>query len=105
MKPGSVASSDPSAPPGRRGFASRTRTRNPFFASTHAATRPLGPEPITTASGSLCGTRPGIYQGNFPSARVLGTSGSVIVLGIDPGTRHLGWGVVRADGNRIRHVA
>jgi crossover junction endodeoxyribonuclease RuvC len=29
----------------------------------------------------------------------------VIVLGIDPGTRHLGWGVVRADGNRIRHVA
>ncbi|HEX7668668.1 MAG TPA: crossover junction endodeoxyribonuclease RuvC, partial [Polyangiaceae bacterium] len=29
----------------------------------------------------------------------------MIVLGIDPGTRHLGWGVVRADGNRIRHVA
>jgi crossover junction endodeoxyribonuclease RuvC len=29
----------------------------------------------------------------------------VIVLGIDPGTRHLGWGVVRADGNRLCHVA
>lgn len=29
----------------------------------------------------------------------------MIALGIDPGTRHLGWGVVRADGNRVRHVA
>jgi crossover junction endodeoxyribonuclease RuvC len=29
----------------------------------------------------------------------------VIALGIDPGTRHLGWGVVTRDGNRLRHVA
>jgi crossover junction endodeoxyribonuclease RuvC len=29
----------------------------------------------------------------------------VIVLGIDPGTLHLGWGVVSRDGNRLRHVA
>lgn len=29
----------------------------------------------------------------------------MIVLGIDPGTRHLGWGVVRAEGTRVRHVA
>lgn len=29
----------------------------------------------------------------------------MIVLGIDPGTRHLGWGVVRRDGNRPSHVA
>jgi len=29
----------------------------------------------------------------------------VITLGIDPGTRHLGWGVVRAEANRIFHVA
>jgi crossover junction endodeoxyribonuclease RuvC len=29
----------------------------------------------------------------------------VIVLGIDPGTRHLGWGVVRRDGTRPSHVA
>ena len=28
-----------------------------------------------------------------------------IVLGIDPGTRHLGWGVVFADGARVSHVA
>jgi crossover junction endodeoxyribonuclease RuvC len=28
----------------------------------------------------------------------------VIALGIDPGTRHLGWGVVARNGNRLRHV-
>ncbi|MGR3494963.1 crossover junction endodeoxyribonuclease RuvC [Citreimonas sp.] len=27
------------------------------------------------------------------------------VLGIDPGLRSLGWGVIEVDGNRIRHVA
>lgn len=29
----------------------------------------------------------------------------MIVLGIDPGTRKLGWGVVEREGNRIRHHA
>jgi crossover junction endodeoxyribonuclease RuvC len=29
----------------------------------------------------------------------------VRVLGIDPGTLHLGWGVVQAEGNHLRHVA
>ncbi len=29
----------------------------------------------------------------------------MITVGIDPGTRHLGWGVVHAEGNHIRHVA
>jgi crossover junction endodeoxyribonuclease RuvC len=29
----------------------------------------------------------------------------VIALGIDPGTRHLGWGVVTREGNRLLHVA
>ena len=28
-----------------------------------------------------------------------------VVLGIDPGTRHLGWGIVRAEGARVSHVA
>jgi crossover junction endodeoxyribonuclease RuvC len=28
----------------------------------------------------------------------------MIVLGIDPGTRNLGWGVVLAEGNRTRHI-
>ena len=29
----------------------------------------------------------------------------MLVLGIDPGTRHLGWGVVQTEGARVRHVA
>lgn len=29
----------------------------------------------------------------------------MIALGIDPGTRALGWGVVAQSGNRLRHVA
>jgi len=29
----------------------------------------------------------------------------MLVLGIDPGTRHLGWGLVRSEGNRVKHVA
>jgi crossover junction endodeoxyribonuclease RuvC len=29
----------------------------------------------------------------------------MVVIGIDPGTRHLGWGVVRLDGTRPVHVA
>lgn len=28
----------------------------------------------------------------------------MIVLGIDPGTLHLGWGVVRSVGNRLTHL-
>ena len=27
------------------------------------------------------------------------------ILGIDPGLRNLGWGVIQADGPRLRHVA
>ena len=29
----------------------------------------------------------------------------MLVLGIDPGTLHLGWGVVERQGNRLTHVA
>lgn len=29
----------------------------------------------------------------------------MIALGVDPGTRHLGWGVIAVTGNQIRHVA
>ncbi len=28
-----------------------------------------------------------------------------VVLGLDPGSRHFGWGVVRRDGTRLSHVA
>jgi crossover junction endodeoxyribonuclease RuvC len=34
-----------------------------------------------------------------------GSSGAVLLLGIDPGLRFTGWGLVEADGNRLRHVA
>lgn len=29
----------------------------------------------------------------------------MIVLGLDPGTRHFGWGVVRKNGTRLAHIA
>jgi len=29
----------------------------------------------------------------------------LVVLGVDPGTRRLGWGIVARDGTRLRHVA
>jgi crossover junction endodeoxyribonuclease RuvC len=28
-----------------------------------------------------------------------------VVLGLDPGTRHFGWGVVRREGTRLSHIA
>jgi crossover junction endodeoxyribonuclease RuvC len=31
--------------------------------------------------------------------------GVLRLLGIDPGLRHTGWGVIAVDGNRLRHVA
>ena len=27
------------------------------------------------------------------------------LLGVDPGLRFTGWGVIEADGNRLRHIA
>jgi crossover junction endodeoxyribonuclease RuvC len=29
----------------------------------------------------------------------------IVVLGLDPGSRHFGWGVVRREGTRLTHVA
>lgn len=49
---------------------------------------------MTMKSGSL-------KEGPHPRRA---TSRFVIVLGVDPGTRRLGWGVVARDGNRLRHV-
>ena len=31
--------------------------------------------------------------------------GPVLLLGIDPGLRFTGWGLIEADGNRLRHIA
>jgi crossover junction endodeoxyribonuclease RuvC len=33
------------------------------------------------------------------------TSGAARLLGIDPGLRFTGWGIVESEGNRLRHVA
>lgn len=33
------------------------------------------------------------------------STGSITVLGIDPGTHRLGWGVVRREGTRLIHIA
>lgn len=33
-----------------------------------------------------------------------GREGALRVIGIDPGLRNLGWGVIEADGARLRHV-
>jgi len=40
-----------------------------------------------------------------PPGECLLTGRSVIALGIDPGTLHLGWGLVRSEGNRFFHLA
>lgn len=36
---------------------------------------------------------------------IAAASGAMRVLGLDPGTRHFGWGVVERVGARFRHVA
>jgi crossover junction endodeoxyribonuclease RuvC len=42
---------------------------------------------------------------SFHAAKWLLWLNQVIALGIDPGTRRLGWGVVSRTGNRLVHVA
>ncbi len=39
------------------------------------------------------------------SAGAAGRLGDPVVLGLDPGTRRFGWGVVRRSGTRLVHVA
>jgi crossover junction endodeoxyribonuclease RuvC len=39
------------------------------------------------------------------SNKMQGRTGMARVLGIDPGLRNMGWGVIDVDGPRIRHVA
>lgn len=39
------------------------------------------------------------------AARQMKRPGRVRILGIDPGLRFTGWGVLEAEGNRLRHVA
>ena len=40
-----------------------------------------------------------------PAALCLVPMAAMIAIGVDPGTLHLGWGVVRREGSRVSHVA
>ena len=42
---------------------------------------------------------------NAPDAVPVRLSGAVRILGIDPGLRHTGWGIIESLGNRLSHVA
>jgi crossover junction endodeoxyribonuclease RuvC len=46
-----------------------------------------------------------IYASSLSILRQACYERSVLALGIDPGTLHLGWGLVSRDGNRLCHVA
>src|SRR5215831_12716684 len=39
------------------------------------------------------------------SGEVRGLSGAMRLIGLDPGLRLTGWGVIEVEGNRLRHVA
>jgi crossover junction endodeoxyribonuclease RuvC len=41
----------------------------------------------------------------WPKQKYLKSGAVMRVIGIDPGLRNLGWGVIEADGSRLRHVA
>jgi crossover junction endodeoxyribonuclease RuvC len=51
----------------------------------------------TSAIIPFAGKRPGRYQGTVMAR-------AIRILGIDPGLRRTGWGVIEADGNRLIFV-
>src|SRR5688572_33316089 len=56
----------------------------------------------TSMPTSTCPTR--TWRGSRDRART-SKGQRMIVLGLDPGTRHFGWGLVRRVGTRLTHVA
>ncbi len=54
--------------------------------------------PISTFKVSTRGATPLV-------STVKSIAGAVRILGLDPGLRNTGWGVIEADGNRLRFVA
>jgi crossover junction endodeoxyribonuclease RuvC len=50
-----------------------------------------------TADHALCGPPPWRYHGTVMAR-------AIRILGIDPGLRRTGWGVIEADGNRLIYV-
>src|SRR5688572_33318121 len=56
----------------------------------------------TSMPTSTCPTR--TWRGSRDRART-SKGQRMIVLGLDPGTRHFGWGLVRKVGTRLLHIA
>src|ERR1700719_3582863 len=56
------------------------------------------PRPAPPRIKPLCGPRPGRYHGTIMARPIR-------ILGIDPGLRRTGWGVIEVNGNRLSFVA
>ena len=60
------------------------------------------------AGSTICGERCSLFGDglSFLSVvvNVVNRRGSTTILGIDPGTATMGWGVIRQEGNRLRYV-
>ncbi len=41
----------------------------------------------------------------FQNPAGVGLNSSIRIIGIDPGLRHTGWGVIESDGNRLGYIA
>jgi len=94
-------------------LGAESNPRTPRF-----ALRPPDPQPLSsrgrsatahrarynhTTSDLLLGTRND--QGNFPWSEQPDIRRDVVALGIDPGSRHIGWGVTPGGGQPSAHVA
>jgi crossover junction endodeoxyribonuclease RuvC len=75
--------------------ASPFSERGRLARSYHAGGTPALPVPI--ADHALCGWPLGRYHGTVMAR-------AIRILGIDPGLRRTGWGVIEADGNRLIYV-
>src|SRR5689334_6899266 len=60
-----------------------------------------GPAHWGSAAAPRHGSAPTLLSKRW--ARLI-TCPAMIVIGIDPGTLHLGWGVLRSEGNRVTHL-
>lgn len=70
--------------------------------TTAVTTADLPGAPILVANDGQALNKESVFL--CPACESSATLPAVLVLGIDPGTRNLGWGVVRSVGNRLVHV-
>jgi|SRR5712664_2361253 crossover junction endodeoxyribonuclease RuvC len=82
----------------RRDESAFTRVFNALLPGDDGRDVPSDPGHEIQLLMPLCGPPPGRYHGII-MARV------IRILGIDPGLRRTGWGVIEADGNRLIYVA